>query len=419
MRTFRWIIGFTLLAAAASAQEPATSNAVVRSIDEVAQILQRYNLSYDPAAAEKAVMEALVQAADPYGMILSEEEAARIREEEKGIFHVADVGLVATDGAVRVSEVKKGTPAEEAGLVAGETVVEIDNGVVAGLRLSELQELLRGPADEAAQLKVEGTNGAARDVEVKRTPLQAGTIQTAEDLPLGLCYLRLNGLYERSAKDIILTLRGWAQLGRNGVVVDLRGANGMDLDSAAEVASLFAEPNALLFKFQDGQAQDLDIHKATAGTPLDMPAIALVDEATSGAAEALAAAFAGSTRGVMLIGLATAADPAIREIVDLSDGRKLYIVTRRLVTANGKVCDGREGVKPALVVDGTEAEPDFEPEPAASSTGKTDILEEEKQHRQLRNRVRGDPALRRAVDVLLGLKALNIRGTGRVENPAP
>ncbi|OQW97711.1 MAG: hypothetical protein BWK77_01080 [Verrucomicrobia bacterium A1] len=418
MRSIGLIITLALLTAGlACAQEPSPSNAVVRSLDEVARVLQKYDLTYDPAVAEKAVVEALVQAADPYGMVLSEDETARVREERTGVFHVADVGLAVTDGVARVSEVKKDTPAEEAGLQVGEEVQEIDKGVVAGLRLTEIEELLRGPADEAVLFKVQGTNGVARTAEVKRTPRQAGAIQTAEDLPLGLCYLRLNGLYERCSKDIILTLRGWAQLGRSGVVLDLRGANGMALKSAAEVASLFAEPNSMLFKFQDGQAQELDVFKATSGTPLDMPAMALVDEATSGAAEVLVAAFAGSTRGVMLIGLETAADPAIREIVELSDGRKLYIVTKRLVTANGTVYDGREGVTPALVVDATQVEPEFEPEPVTS--GKMVISDEEKQHGQLRERVRRDPALRRAVDVLLGLKALNIRGTGRVQNPVP
>lgn len=419
MRRTGLIIALVLLAAGlARAQEPAPSNPVVRSLDEVAQILQKYNLAYDPAAAEKAVVEALVQAADPYGAVLSEDETARLREEQDGVFHVADVGLVATDGVVRVSEVKKDTPAAEAGLEEGEIVLEIDKGAVAGLRLAEVQEFLRGPAAEALLLKVEGTNGVARTVEVKRTPEQAAAIHTTEDLPMGLCYLRLNGLYERSAKDIILTLRGWAQLGRNGVVLDLRGANGMGLKSAAEVASLFAEANSMLFKFQDGQAQELEVFKATAGTPLDMPAMALVDEATSGAAEVLAAAFAGSTRGVMLIGVETAADPTIREVVQLSDGRKLYIVTKRLVTANGTVYDGREGVDPALVVDVTQVEPEFEPEEAVTS-GKAVLSDEEEQHRQLRERVHRDPALQRAVDVLLGLKALNIRGTGRVQTLSP
>jgi carboxyl-terminal processing protease len=418
MRSIRWSLFLALLAAGTvRAQEPAPSNAVIRSLEEVASVLQKYHLAYDSAAAGKAVAEALLQTADPYGVFLSDRDVELIGEEQKGLFHAADVGLAVTDGVVRVSEVKRGTPAEAVGLKAGEVVQEIDKNPVAELRLTEIQDLLRGAPDEAALFKVRDTNGVARDVEVKRSPLQAAAIQTVEDMPLGLCYLRLNGLYERCAKDIISALRGWGQLGRSGVVLDLRGANGTDLAGAAEVASLFAEPNSMLFKFQDGQSQDLSVYKATAGTPLDMPAMALVDETTSGAAEALAAAFAGSTRGVMLIGRTTAADPAIREIVELADGRKLYIVTRRLVTADGKVYDGREGVKPALVVEETEAEPEFEPEPA--TTGKTEISDEEKQHRQLRDRMRGDAALRRAVDVLLGLKALNIRATGRVENPAP
>ena len=53
-------------------------------------------------------------------------------------------------------------------------------------------------------------NGAAREVEVKPDPVQAPAIQTAEELPANLCYLRLNGIYARSGKDIVSALRGWA-----------------------------------------------------------------------------------------------------------------------------------------------------------------------------------------------------------------
>ena len=59
---------------------------------------------------------------------------------------------------------------------------------------------------------------------------------------------------------------------------------------------------------------------------------------------------------------------------------------------------------------------EYEPEPATA--GKKDLSSEEKEDQLLRERVRGDETLRRAVDVLLGLKALNIRGVERAENPA-
>ena len=102
--------------------------------------------------------------------------------------------------------------------------------------------------------------------------------------------------------------------------------------------------------------------------------------------------------------------------MDLPDGEHLYLASKRLVVADGTIYNGSEGVKPDLVVAPTAVPAtEYEPEPAAE--GQKELSSEEKEDKLLRERVRGDETLRRAVDVLLGLKALNIRGVERAENP--
>jgi C-terminal processing protease CtpA/Prc len=199
-------------------------------------------------------------------------------------------------------------------------------------------------------------------------------------------------------------------------VLDLRGAGGADAQSAADAASLFAESGALLFTFRDAHDQDIAVYKSNASLLLNMPAMILIDEETRGAAELLAAALAGSTRGIMLIGSVSSGDPLVREVQDLPSGEHLYLASRRLVVADGKIYNGSEGVKPDLVVAPT-AVPASEYEPEPAQEGQKELSSEEKEDKLLRERVRGDETLRRAVDVLLGLKALNIRGVERAENP--
>lgn len=278
------------------------------------------------------------------------------------------------------------------------------------LRLWEIRELLRGPRDASVKFKVRGTNNVSREVELKRTPVELQAVQAADELGMGLCHLKLNGLFAGSGKEIVSVLRGWSASGRAGVVIDLRGAGGGDVASAAEVASLFASPGTLLFSFRNSQDQDLDVHKAPAGVPLNVPAMVLTDERTEGAAEVLAAALAGSARGVMLIGTSTRADPMVRDAVNLPDGQQLYVVTKRLLVADGKSHNGREGVKPDIVVDSAmAAAEEYVPDTPAAGA-KAELTAEEKEAKALRERINGDTTLRRAVDVLLGLKALNIRG---------
>ena len=407
-----------LCAGSLPAQETglAPSNAVVEAVKQVVTVLQKYGLPFDAREACDAAVDAVIQVADPQGRLMSDADIAQMAEENKGILYEVAIRLALTNKAFVISEVKEESAAEKAGLKAGEIVQELDKGNIAGLKLWEVAELLRGPPDQTVLLKVQDTNGTAREIEVKRDPVEAGAIQIAEELPANLCYLKLNGVFERSGKDIVSTMRGWAETGRAGVVLDLRGAGGADAQSVEDTASLFAESGALLFAFRDAQDQDLGVYKSKSSLLLNMPAMVLIDEETRGASEVLAAALAGSSRGVMLIGSVSSGDPLVREVQELPGGAHLYLASRRLVVADGKIYNGSEGVTPDLVV-APMAVPASEYEPEPSTEGQKELSSEEKEDKLLRERVRGDETLRRAVDVLLGLKALNIRGVERAENP--
>ena len=410
-------VGF-LSVGVACGQIAASTNPVVKAVEEAVTAIQSNSIPLDVAAAKKAAVEAVVKVADPQARFLSEQDLARMKEEQRGMFYEVGLSVAISNGQAIVKEVKKGTDAEKAGLKAGEVIDEMDKGNISALAPSEVAELLRGPSDETVLFKLHDGTNAAHDVKGKRDKTEASAVQSVEMLPAGIGYIRINGLYAGSTASIVPTLRGWSETNKAGVVIDLRGADGADLTAAYDVASVFADPGAMLFALRDATDQELEVHKAGKAKPVDMPAMVLVDERTTAAAEVLAAALADSVRGVMLLGTATSGDPMIRDPVKLPDGGYLYIVTKRLVTADGKKYDGKEGVRPDLEVNSTVTdESQYEPEPVPNE--KQEVSKEEKENRKLRDRVRGDPALRRAVDILLGLKALNVRGTGQSENSEP
>jgi C-terminal processing protease CtpA/Prc len=142
----------------------------------------------------------------------------------------------------------------------------------------------------------------------------------------------------------------------------------------------------------------------------------LIDGETSGASELLAAVLKEWGRGVLLIGQPTGADPLVREAIPLN-GRRAYIATRS-VRIGGSVFDGRQPVAPGILLrSGAMRERFYEPESLDRPWSK--LLDEEKEDKALRDRINGDTGLQRAVDILLGLKALNIDYEGNRSPPKP
>ncbi|HEY8241490.1 MAG TPA: S41 family peptidase, partial [Kiritimatiellia bacterium] len=371
--------------------------------------IDRYGLPLDATNAQRSATEAIIKIADPSARILSKSDMDHMMDERGGHDFCVGVRLTMTNGRPRIIEVLPNSPALEAGLKEGDLIDSINGKDVPVTDLTTACRMLRGSTNDTLLIRYTRQLNPSNEATATLRAMSVPAVETAEELPNKLAYIKLNGLYKDSGHDVISIIRGWAEMGRFGAVLDLRGANGNDLDTVTQIASLAAVSGDVLFTFKTSDGKDITENKANVGSPITMPVMVLVDEATAGAPEVLTAVLADSVRGAMVVGRETFGDPMIREALDLPTGDVLYLATRRLVTANGSVYNGRGGIKPDVIVstkdeaDVKEYEPDQAPDRRAT-------LDEEIADKALRERLRGDAVLKRAVDILLGLKALNIRG---------
>jgi len=357
----------------------------------------------------------VLKTADPRGRVLTEKELAALRQEQRGVFFDAGVTVAYTTNGWRVAGIASNTPAANTMLKPGDALLTLDGVALAGQKRVSLFAPLRSSSNTAARLKIKcAVDGKEVELDIKRVALPTPAVDSAEAWPFQLAYLRLNGVHEGCAAEIAAQLTKWAGEQRFGLVLDLRGANGTSLADAATIAGLWAEQGQPLFKMTDRKNKELEAFKAKhTAAALDLTVIALVDGETRGAAEALAAALAGTLREGMLVGQPTAGDPRVREFLALPSGLQLYVATRKLVTGDGRRYDGSEGVVPDIRVGAGEEVLDFEAERT-----KPDTLPEEKQDRFLRGRARGDATLQRALDILRGIKALKQRSTDNAKATA-
>lgn len=404
--------------AAADKSAPVAQSAAVRemmsSVSEIGAILEDRHVVYEAQTLKSNVLEAVIAAIDPEGgAILTKDQALRRQDEEKGLFYGIGCKLQIKDKWPQIIEVASNSPAATAGLCATNLIVKIGDHSAEGMPMDAAAQLLRGGKGEALELTIRAEEKTAetRVVKLMRSAIQIPVTGTTEIWPQGIGYLKVNGLYTNSGAVIVEQLDTWRGTNCFGVILDIRGADGMNLESVAEIGSLFAHAGETLFTLRDGHNTTVTAYQAKAGQPMDKPVMVLIDHDTSGAAEVLAGLLS-VCKGAMLIGTPTRGDDRIRNIIPLANDRVLYIATQRIDLSKG-LNYYRKGVIPHVRVASTNTvaispgrESDFTDEEPDIFSG---IAEQERQDRALIKRIGGDVILRRSVDILLGLKALDFK----------
>jgi len=367
----------------------------------------------DATNATRAAVEAVVRTVDTGARIVDPKEWLAIREQRDGLAYLTGIRLGITNGLPVILEIDTGANAEKAGLKIGDLISGIETQRFDKIALPDALLMLRGQQEGPVSLWYR-RGDISNQVVVTRSLLRQSSVEVAEVLPNNIGYIKVNGLFEGSGRDIVPRVRAWSENQRDGMILDLRGAGGSDSASVVQVVSLFSRSGQFLFAFRDHHQQDLEIFKAAEGDPVTMPLMVLIDRNTTGAAEVLTAAVNGINREALLIGETTAGDFNLREAVDVT-GQLVFMSTRVLDTADGNRYNGQYGLEPAVLVGERDRDThDFEP--AANLLDRRQVLEEEARDAATRRRVRGDGTLERAVDILIGLKSLN-KAASKVSSP--
>ena len=375
------------------------------AVDQTLATLASRNLTPDFPSTARQLQLAVARGADPQAALLTASEATNLIAGLAGQTFATGVRLSMSNGLPAVIDVASNSPAARVGIQKGRFITAVGSNAIDRTTLPVAIRLLHGNVADVLRLTVEDAAGTATNVDCALTPSTLPAVESAEPFPNGIFYVRVNGVFSGAGAAFAASLTAWSDTNRTGLVLDLRDAGGDDLESARAIASTFAAPGAPLFSMVEAHGAKPQPYVATGGA-YQVPVMVLVDGRTRGAAEVLAMALKDNVRGVMLFGSTTAGDPAVRELIRLPSGEFLRVATRSLSTRPGRIYDGRGGIDPDVRVSGGPAPDEYDVAPAADRRA---LLEQEVRDYALRSRCRGDEALRRAVDVMLGLKALNIR----------
>ncbi len=282
-----------------------------------------------------------------HSRFLTAEERRRERRGLEGTVTGIGVEMAERDGQPVIVTVYPGSPAERAGLRAGERFLSIDGEDVSALSLSGLGERLRGPTGSTFRATLRRADGATYEVELRREDFHVPFVTWALLADSGLAHIRISQFGEDAAEELDRALAGAKQAGARGIVLDLRDNPGGLLEQAVEVTSRFLREGVVLI--ERDRSGDRDTTRVKQDAPrTDLPLVLLVNGGSASAAEVTAAALIHHGRAAAA-GDKTYGTGTVLRTFGLPDGSALLLGVEEWLTPAGEPLRGR-GVTPAITV---------------------------------------------------------------------
>lgn len=314
-----------------------------KSLDIFHSVLREVSLHYvDSVALDKLVytaLEAMLSSMDPYTEFIPEEDNESIEMMTTGSYGGIGALIKKRPGeGVLISEPYADSPAVRAGLVAGDTILEIDGQPVFDLEADACSSRMKGvPGTRVTFLVKKLLSGDTVTVDVTREKVHISDISLACMLQDTIAYIRVTGFTQGGAADFRRTLK---TLKKNhpvkGIVLDLRGNGGGLMDEAIKLLAVFLPRNTMVVSAR-GRFQQFDVEYRTKEEPLDTetPLVVLVNNATASSSEIVAGALQDLKRG-LIVGERTFGKGLVQTIRPLSYNANLKITTSRYYIPSGR-----------------------------------------------------------------------------------
>ncbi|MFH1474922.1 MAG: S41 family peptidase [Chloroflexota bacterium] len=324
-----------------------------RLLDEAYDLLDQHYVdpkALDPLSLERGALVGLAGSLDDRGHTgyLTPEEVKARDDSLSGTFVGIGAVLDQQDGRLVIVRVLRESPADRAGVTAGDEILTVDGVSVAGLTVEEVVPKVRGPEGSKVSLELKGTNGATRSVTITRAKLDLPLVSWAFAPGTRDAVIRLESFSAGAAKALAAALREALDRGAEGVVLDLRTNPGGYVNEPVETAALFLEDGVVYRSVERSGKETAHPVEGTALAP-DLPLVVLVDDQTASSAEILTGALQDAGRA-RVVGVQTYGTGTVVNTYPLKDGGALTIGTERWLTPKGRAI-WREGLVPDEVVE--------------------------------------------------------------------
>ena len=401
---------------------------VYEQLDLFGDIFDRIRSEYVEEVDAKELIEAAINgmltSLDPHSGYLPPVDAEKMREQTRGEFGGLGIEVTQEEGFVKVVSPIDGTPADEAGMEAGDFITHVDGESVLGLTLNEAVERMRGPVGSEIIITVvrEGEDEPF-DVTIIRDfiKLTAARVRSeGKSVVIRVTTFNDNTFDNiRDGLDKELENAGGLE-NINGVIIDLRNNPGGLLSQAIRVSDAFLDKGEIV-STRGRDPEEGDRYNATPGDLIDgKPIVVLINGGSASASEIVAAALKDHRRGIV-VGTKSFGKGSVQTVMPLRKQSAMRLTTARYYSPSGRSIQNL-GVTPDIIVEqprrrAEEEEEGFKFRSESDLRGSlsNDSLSEDEIQQIEEDRAKAEKAaelrnadyqLAYAIDILTGLNAL-------------
>jgi len=301
---------------------------------------------------------------DPYTIYFPPKEAKVFADSISGSFAGVGMEIDVKDGVLTVVAPLKGTPAESAGIKAGDQIIAIDGESTDGMSTDKAVTKIRGPVGTSVRFTIIRDKNAL-DIKIVRDIIQVPETDDGLDQPSGVYHIALYEFTSNSADLFNQAFMRFKNSGSTKLIMDLRGNPGGYLDSAVNIASHFLSVGTPVVTEDFGGKEKNEVHTSYGynDAPVGTKVVVLIDGGSASASEIVAGALQDSKKATV-IGTKSFGKGSVQTLIDLGDGSLKITVARWITPAGHWIMDN--GITPDIIVPFTPADASAKKDPQMS-----------------------------------------------------
>lgn len=359
-RAIRRGLALSLLALGhqALAQPVAQQQPLPLPLDEVrifTEALDNIRNSYVQPIDDKQLLEfaikGMLAGLDPHSAYLSTEDYDSLQETTTGEFGGVGIEVGEQDGLIKVITPIDDTPAQRAGILAGDLIIEIDGQLLRELPVNEAVELMRGEIGTTIVIGIL-REGEPEPLEftLTREVIEVASVRHRELEP-GYAYLRISQFKVNTGEEVLEALAEikTEQPDLKGLVLDLRNNPGGILQASVEVVDAFITDGKIVYTQGRGEEIEMEYFAEPDDPSEGVPVVVLINSGSASAAEIVAGALQDHSRAVIM-GTRSFGKGSVQTVMPLTNDRAIKLTTALYFTPNGRSIQA-QGIEPDILIE--------------------------------------------------------------------